>query len=90
MNEVLLRVLYVIKGLINIVQLLIIARAIMSWVIMFLRRGNVIYDFLCMMTDPFIMPVRRLIEKMGFGRNSMVDFSPLATLLILSLLMRLL
>ncbi len=55
---------------------LIIARSLMSWFPN--ARGNQIVELLYQITDPILVPLQRLIPRIG-----MIDISPMAAVLIL-------
>ena len=56
----------------EIVSNLFLVRAIMSWFMQ--GRNNVVYNFVCSLTEPFIAPIRNLILRLSKG-NMMFDFS---------------
>ena len=72
----------------NLLQVLIFIRCILSWVRISGSgtAGNLI-RLLYALTDPIILPIRTLIDKspLGGGRNSgvMIDFSPIIAWLII-------
>jgi YggT family protein len=59
---------------------MIIIRAILSWIPSL--RDRQIYRSLVEMTETFISPIRKLLPH----GNSMVDFAPLVTILLIQLL----
>ncbi|MBE0690290.1 MAG: YggT family protein [Anaerolineae bacterium] len=65
-----------------IVELLIFARALLSW-FPTVDRSNPIVRFIYQATEPILEPIRKLMPK-----GSMVDFSPLIVLLIIWVLMQ--
>jgi YggT family protein len=67
-----------------ILELLIFARALLSW-FPTIDRSNPIVRFIYQATEPILEPVRRILPQ-----GSMVDFSPLVVLLIIWVLMQLL
>lgn len=74
----------------NTVQVLILAlqlamfiRAIFSW---FPMDENKFTDFLYAVTEPVILPVRLLFERLGWFQNLPIDISFFVTFLILSLI----
>lgn len=67
-----------------LVELLIFARALLSW-FPNLDRSNPLVRFIYQATEPILEPVRRMLPQ-----GSMVDFSPLVVLLILWVLMQVL
>ena len=56
----------------EIISNLFLVRAIMSWFVQ--GRNNVVYNFICSLTEPFVAPIRNLIFKLSKG-NMMFDFS---------------
>ncbi len=68
---------FILKMVLGTMILLVIARAILSWVSP--DPSNPIVRFLAASTDPFIRPLRRYIPIVGGG----LDLSPLVLLLIL-------
>ena len=70
-------------ALIDIITLAMMVRAIMSW---FLDESNAIHGFFISITEPFIIPVRMLLDKLSIGRGMPIDISFLVTFLILSVL----
>ena len=85
-------VLYIVSGVVSlfltILQLLMFARAILSWLP--LDEGNPILTFLHAVTEPFILPVRALLERIEFFASSPIDLSFFITFLLLSFLQSLL
>jgi YggT family protein len=65
---------------IRIYTLLILVRAIFSWLPPRHRQNNA-YDFIHMITEPVLAPVRRMLPPAGG-----IDFSPLIALLLLEVL----
>lgn len=78
-------ILYTLFGLL---ELLIVARAILSFVAVAVSNPTFhrIYDVILKITEPILMPIRKLLEKIPFLQNLPIDFSPLVVLLILSFL----
>ncbi len=68
----------------TVVQLAMLARAILSW---FPLDGNRFTDFLFAITEPFIYPVRMLFDKLNWFTGLPIDISFLVTYLIISLLL---
>lgn len=67
-----------IVNLINIYNLLILARVLLSWIIR--DSENPLYRFLYGITEPVLAPLRRIIP------GGMLDFSPIVAYLILQML----
>ena len=62
-----------VQALLAVVQLCFLVRAILSWFPV--RDDNPILSFVCMVTEPFVAPIRALFEKMGWFRNFPLDMS---------------
>ena len=71
----------------TVVQLAMLARAILSW---FPMDGNRFTDFLFAITEPFIYPVRMLFDKLNWFTGLPIDISFLVTYLIISILLMIL
>lgn len=71
-----------IHWLINLVSILIVIRAFLSWIP--LGEGNFVTNFIITMTEPVLAPVRNLYYKLKFTRELPVDFSPVIAILLLS------
>lgn len=69
-----------ILSLINIIELLILVRIVMSFINMGGR--GMISKFVYDLTEPVLGPARQLIEKTGIN-TGMFDFSPIVAILIL-------
>lgn len=69
--------------LLSAVQLAMLVRAVLSW---FVMDENKIVNFLYAVTEPFIVPVRLLFEKLNWFQNSPIDFSFMITYLIISII----
>lgn len=70
----------------NLIMYLILGRAIMSW---FVRPGDrmyQLYGMLIRLTEPLLMPFRRLTDR--FGWNNRIDVSPLLAFFVIILLQR--
>jgi YggT family protein len=74
-----LALLFIIR-IIQIYNILIFARVILSWVIR--DPYNPIYRFLLGITEPLLGPIRSIIPNMG------LDFSPIVAYLLLNILQR--
>ena len=88
MNEIAYVIIQVAVTLIWVLQAAMFVRAIMSWI-----PGldeNKFGDFLYAVTEPFIVPVRALLERLPFFQGLPFDMSFLFTYLLLSLLSMLL
>jgi len=71
--------LYFIRILFELFSILILLRIILSWYSP--RSTNVLLVILYRVTDPLLVPLRRIIPRVG-----VVDFSPLAAIILLQLI----
>ena len=83
MNVLLYILANVVITLLSIVQLAMLARALLS---IFMIDGPlaVVVD---MLTEPFISPVRRMFKRLNIFQNTVLDFSGLVTMVLISLVM---
>lgn len=79
-------VLQILYTFISVLMLLMFARAITSWFVRDL--SNPIVRFLYEVTEPMLMPVRQLMQKLNIG-GGMFDFSFIIVYLILIVLQEL-
>jgi YggT family protein len=70
-----------IRFLCYLFSILIIARAILSWFTP--RSTNVLVVYLTRVTEPLLMPIRRILPRTG-----MIDFSPVIVVVVLQLIGR--
>ncbi len=81
-------VLYMAVSVVRLLEFLFFARAIMSW---FIRDGSSpIYEFLYMVTEPIILPFRKLTEQFPTLRQFPIDLAFLMAFFMLELILRLL
>lgn len=73
-----------VRYLITAIQLLMFARAILSWLPV--DEDNPIVNFLYAVTEPVIMPVRAVMERFGWFEGMPIDMSFFITFLLLSIL----
>ena len=71
---------YIIGSLIGLFQTLLLVRALLSW----FPVSSGIYDFLHMVTEPVIMPVRILFDRLGIDVSIPIDLPFLVTYILLS------
>jgi YggT family protein len=76
---------YALIKLLDIVEILIFVRVIVSWLPI---RYNRAIEMLYTLTEPVLAPIRALIQKSMNGGGFMIDFSPIVAFLLLSLLKR--
>lgn len=79
-------ILYIIRMtvayLLDAVMLAMLVRAICSWFISESR----LYSFLCMITEPFILPIRMLFDRFEFTHRLPVDLAFFVTYLLLNII----
>ena len=68
----------------EIVQYLILARVIISWLP--IPRDNQLIRLLYQLTEPILAPIRGMIERSALGKNMMFDFSPIIAFLIINVI----
>ena len=73
-----------VSSLLRIYELLLIARAILSWFPMV--QGNAIDAFLYNVTEPVLAPIRNVLWKIPFLANMPIDFSILVAFLLIDVL----
>lgn len=62
-----------VRALFGVIELCFFVRAILSWFP--IREDNPILSFVAMVTEPVILPVRALFDRMGWFQNSPIDIS---------------
>ena len=70
-------------SMIGILQLAMFVRAMLSWIPG--ADENKFGDFLYALTEPFIMPVRALLDKIPFFQGFPIDMSFFFTYLLISI-----
>jgi uncharacterized protein YggT (Ycf19 family) len=73
-----------VRILLFIVQAAMLFRAILSW--FFMEDDTRVMSILYAVTEPFIVPIRALFEKMGWFRNLPIDISFFVTYILLSII----
>lgn len=69
--------------ILSVLQIAMLVRAIMSW---FPTESNRFENFLYTITEPLIMPIRILFEKLNWFQGLPIDISFFVTYLLLSVL----
>jgi len=72
------------QALLFALEICMLLRAILSWFP--IREDNPILVFVTMVTEPLILPIRALFERLGWFQNLPIDISFFVTFLILSLI----
>ena len=75
----------VVRWLFNILYALLLIRVVLTWMPMI--RGGRLVEFVFAFTEPFLSPIRKLIDRSPLGGpGMMLDFSPIVAFFLLSLL----
>ena len=74
--------------LISLIQAMMMVRAIMSW--FFMPEESSVLRVLTVLTEPFIVPVRTLLQRIDAIASLPIDISFMVTFFLLSLLQTLL
>lgn len=74
---------YIVARMIELLQFLMLARAIFSWFPQV--RGSKIAELLYLATEPIIMPFRALLDHIGAFRGFMLDMPFLCAFLALTI-----
>jgi len=73
----------------NLFVALIVVRAVLSW-LPASRTGGGIVGFVFMViatiTEPFVMPIRRLLHRSPIGNSTMIDIAPMITMILMRVL----
>lgn len=74
--------------LLDAIATLVTVRCIFSFVIMLFNNDitHKIYNALQIITDPILLPFRKLLELIPGVQNLRVDFSPILALIVISIL----
>ena len=82
------QIVYVVSSTVRIIiaalQFLMMARAIVSWLP--IDEDNPIVTFLYAVTEPVIMPVRSVLDRLGLFEGMPIDMSFFITFILLSVL----
>ena len=73
-----------VRIIIAVLQFLMLARAILSWLP--IEDDNPIVSFLYGVTEPVIMPVRVVLDRLGLFEGMPIDMSFFITFILLSVL----
>lgn len=84
MQYVLLVFQNVVVLILTVLQIAMLLRAILSW---FPTNSNKFENFLYAVTEPLIMPLRKLFQKLNWFQGLPIDLSFFFTYLILSVLL---
>ncbi len=67
-----------------VLEFLIFARVVLSWFPV--NRNNPIVNFIYMLTEPMLGPIRRLIQKSPVGGGLPIDFSPIIAFFLMRIM----
>lgn len=88
MNDFVYNIIFVFTSVIDLILSLVIfmmlARVILS--LFPLSEGNAVEEFLYNMTEPFIIPVRMILDKFEFTRNCPIDISFTVSFILISII----
>lgn len=76
-------ILTAIHYVLEILRWAIIANAVISFLP--IDRYNPLVRILYQITEPILSPIKRMMDKYGFGNNMMFDISPIIALVLLEL-----
>ncbi len=83
-----IKLVYVLKGLfgflLSVLELFLLARAIISWLPF--EEDHPIVVFIDVVTEPFITPVRMLLERFNLFRGFPIDMAHFITLILVSII----
>lgn len=71
---------------VDALQLLMLVRAVLSWFPPSDGKGGPVRNFIYVVTETFIAPVRSFLDRYDWARRSPLDISFLVTYLLLSLI----
>lgn len=83
----LLAVYKTINLVLNIFEIVLIARVLISWLPV--SRNNKLIDLLYTITEPVLSPIRNMLSRSSFMNNSMfsmIDFSPIVAFILIGVL----
>ena len=69
------------SALVTVIELCFLVRAVLSWLP--IGDDNPILKFVFMVTEPIIIPIRALFERLGWFQNMPIDISFLVAYLLL-------
>lgn len=83
----LIKLLYVVKGLfgflLSVLELFLLARALLSWLPF--EEDHPLVVFIDVVTEPFIAPVRMLLERFNLFQGFPIDMAHFITLFLVSI-----
>lgn len=74
----------VIDYILRLFEAVLVIRAIVSWLP--ISHGNRLIELLYKVTEPILIPIRKLLNKTPLGNNMMFDLSPVAAFLLIELI----
>ena len=73
----------ILLGILRVYELMLVARAILSW---FPMLGGTFMDMLCMLTEPILSPIRKLLWKIPALQSFPIDMSVLVAFLLIDVI----
>ena len=70
--------------ILSLVEVAMFVRALFSWI--FADAEGLIIDFVYLLTEPIILPFRKLFEKLGWFQNSPLDIAYLFAVISLGVI----
>ena len=78
-------IVYFARVLLNIIDIALLIRAVLSWVAP--GKYNRFIHFIYLLSEPVILPFRKLFDKLNIGVNSPIDLPFLCAVLTVSFLL---
>ena len=83
MNELFYVVSTTVYLILSLVELAMFGRALLSWIMP--DGEGLLIEFIYILTEPIILPFRRLFEKLGWFQNSPIDIAYLFAVVALGM-----
>lgn len=83
MNIAILLLTNTVQAILLILEICMLIRAVLSWFPV--GDDNPIVQLVCLVTEPLLAPIRALLDRMGWFRNSPIDVSFIIGVILLSL-----
>jgi len=87
LDKIIISIVYALYYVLDILQWVLFIRALLSWIPSL--NGSKFSEFLYLLTEPFIEPVRKLLSRTRLA-GSMIDFSFLITFILIIIIQDLL
>jgi len=73
----------------NLFVALVVIRAVLSWLPSSRSGGGLagfLFTLISTITEPFVMPVRKLLHRSPIGNSMMIDIAPMLTMILIRVL----